>query len=78
MSLKRRVRALERVVGRTDDKRCEACGYDPGVRPEFKVSMHDEPLDGPEVCPKCGRRLIIRLEFERPLQQIEASRKSRG
>ena len=66
MNLNRRLRALERVVVRPDDERCEACGYVPGSRLEFKVSFDDEADEGPDVCPQCGRPLIIRLSFDNP------------
>lgn len=46
-----------------DDDRCEACGYAPGSQVKLKVSFSNEPVEGPDVCPECGRRLIIRLSF---------------
>ncbi len=66
MNLKRRLRTLEQVVVPPGGDRCEACGYEPGARIEFKVSFAGEPIDGPDVCPGCGRPLIIRLEFDNP------------
>ena len=47
-----------------DDGRCEACGYAPGLPVKMKVTFRgDNPVEGPDVCPECGRRLIIRLSF---------------
>ncbi len=67
MNLKRRLRALERVVAPSSD-RCEACGYAPGAQLQFTVSHADEESDGPDLCPECGRPLIIRLTFDDPLE----------
>ncbi len=64
MKLTRRLRALEQVVAPPDDDGCEACGYDPGSPIKFVVSF--EPTDGPDVCPSCGRPLILRLKFNNP------------
>ena len=65
MNLKRRLQALERVVIPEDD-RCGACGYAPGSELELKLSFGDEPDEGPDFCPGCGRPLIIRLSFDSP------------
>lgn len=35
------------------------------LRPEFKVSFGGESV-GPDVCPECGRHLILRLSFDEP------------
>ena len=64
MNLKKRLQALERAVVPPDDDRCEACGYAPGSQVELGVTFRgDEPVESPDVCPDCGRRLIIRLSF---------------
>ena len=64
MNLKKRLQALERVVPHPDDGRCEACGYAPGLPVKMKVTFRgDNPVEGPDVCPDCGRRLIMRLSF---------------
>ncbi len=65
MKTRRRLQALERVVIPPDD-RCGACGYAPGSELELKVSLGDEPDEGPDACPECGRPLIIRLSFDSP------------
>ncbi len=57
MNLKRRLRALEQVVGHRDDDRCEACGYGTGAEIEFVVAFADEEIDGPDVCRFAGRHL---------------------
>ncbi len=64
MNLKRRLRALERVVVHRDDHRCEACGYGTGAEIEFVVAFADEEIDGPDFCPTCGRVLVISLTFD--------------
>ena len=64
MNLKRRLRALEQVVAPTDD-RCRSCGYDGRSPLQIKMSFGDEP-EGPDVCPECGRRLILRISFDEP------------
>ena len=66
MNLKRRLRALEQIVVPPDDYRCELCGSDLWSELEFKVSFADEPDVGPDVCPQCGRPMILRLEFDEP------------
>ncbi len=64
MNLKKRLQALERAVVPPDDDRCEACGYAPGLPVKLKMTFRgDNPVEGPDVCPDCGRRLIIRLSF---------------
>ncbi len=64
MNLKKRLQALERVVVPPDDGRCEACGYAPGLPVKMKVTFRgDNPVEGPDVCPDCGRQLIFRLSF---------------
>ena len=64
MNLKKRLQALERAVVPPDDGRCEACGYAPGLPVKMKVTFRgDDPVERPDVCPECGRRLIIRLSF---------------
>ncbi len=64
MNLKKRLQALERLVVPPDDDRCEACGYAPGSQVELGVTFRgDEPVNGPDFCPDCGRRLIMRLSF---------------
>ena len=68
MNLKRRLRALEQIVVPPDDYRCEPCGYEPGSELKFEVSLDGEPLEGPDVCRACGRMLILRLQFDNPLE----------
>ncbi len=68
MNLTRRLEALERVVTRVDHGRCDTCGYVSGSELKCEVSFHDEPLEGPDVCARCGRPLILRLEFDSPLE----------
>ncbi len=68
MNLKRRLQALEQVVTPVDHGRCDTCGYEPGSELKCEVSFHDEPLEGPDVCSRCGRPLILRLEFDSPLE----------
>ncbi len=68
MNLKRRLRALEQVVAPADHGRCDTCGYVSGSELKCEVSFHDEPLEGPDVCLRCGRPLILRLEFDSPLE----------
>ncbi len=64
MNLKKRLQALERLSVPPDDGRCEACGYAPGLPVKMKVTFRgDNPVEGPDACPECGRRLIIRLSF---------------
>ncbi len=64
MTLNKRLQALERLAVPPDDERCEACGYAPGLPVKMKVTFRgDEPDKGPDVCPECGRQLIIRLSF---------------
>ncbi len=63
MNLMRRLRALERVVLTADDC-CPACGYAPGSRLNVVMSLGDEAIEGPDVCPTCGRPLVIRLTFD--------------
>ncbi len=64
MNLKKRLQALERLAVPPDDGRCEACGYSPGSQVELGVTFRgDEPVKGPDFCPDCGRRLMIRLSF---------------
>ncbi len=64
MNLKKRLQALERLAVPPDDDRCEACGYAPGLPVKMTVTFRgDNPVEGPDVCPDCGRRLIIRLSF---------------
>ena len=54
-----------------DDYGCEACGYEPGSELECRVSFVDEPDDGPDVCPGCGRPLILKLSFDELLRCAE-------
>ncbi len=67
MNLKRRLRALEQIAVPSGDYGCEACGYEPGSRLEFKVSFGDESDEGPDECPGCRRPLILRFSFDSPL-----------
>ena len=68
MNLKRRLQAMEQVVTPVGRGRCDTCEYEPGSELKCEVSFHDEPLEGPDVCPRCGRPLILRLEFDEPLE----------
>ena len=68
MNLKRRLRALEQAVVPPDDYGCETCGYDTGSEFELKVCFADEPDESLDACPRCGRPLILRLEFDSPLE----------
>ncbi len=69
MNLERRLRALEQIVVLPDDDRCEDCGYEAGSELKFEVSSSDdEEIDGPDVCRGCGRPLVLRLEFDSPLE----------
>ena len=69
VNLKKRLRVLEQAVDTSDDDRCEACGCEPGSELKFEVSFSDdEEIDGPDVCPGCGRPLILRLSFDEPLR----------
>ncbi len=54
MSLKMRVRALERVVGRTDDQRCEACGHGPGCGPSSRSPCTTSRWTGPTSAPSAA------------------------
>ena len=66
MNLRKRLQTLERGAVPRDGGRCEDCGFAAGDVVQGKVVFGDEPLDGPDVCPGCGRPLILRLEFDRP------------
>ncbi len=66
INLKRRLRALEQIVVPPDDYRCAVCGYESVSQLEFKVFFADEPDVGPDACPRCGRPMILRLEFDEP------------
>ena len=74
MNLNRRLQALEQVVVPPDDHGCEVCGCESGSELEFKVSFADEPEIGPDVCPRCGRPMILRLEFDEPPRSVESPR----
>ena len=64
MNLKKRLQVLERLAVPPDDDRCGSCGYAPGLPVKMKVTFRgDGPDDRPDVCPDCGRRLIMRLSF---------------
>ena len=65
MNLKTRLRALERATLPPDD-RCGTCGYGTGAEIEFVVAFADEEIDGPDVCPACGRVLVLTLSFDDP------------
>ncbi len=66
MNLKRQLRALEQNVVPPDDYGCAACGYESVSQLEFKVSFADELDVGPDVCSRCGRPMILSLEFDEP------------
>ena len=59
-------RALEQIAVPSGDYGCETCGYDAGLELELKVSFANEPDVGPDACPRCGRPMILRLEFDEP------------
>ncbi|MDP9475639.1 MAG: hypothetical protein M3R38_08115 [Actinomycetota bacterium] len=47
---------------------CEECGHGVGVSVEYDVVWSDDPdavlhEDGPELCLKCGRRLIYEVTW---------------
>ncbi len=67
MNLKRRLQSLERVVVSPEDDRCGVCGHVDGVRPTLEVTF--DHVDGPDVCPECGRQLVLRLRFDDPLDR---------
>ncbi len=67
LNLKRRLRVLERAVVTLGDDRCGVCGHVPGSRPKLEVTF--EPVEGPDVCPECGRQLVLRLRFDDPLDR---------
>ncbi len=64
LNLKRRLRVLERAVVTSGDDGCGVCGHVQGLRPKLEVTF--DHVDGPDVCPECGRRLILRLSFDEP------------
>ncbi len=64
LNLERRLQVLERAVVTLGDDRCGACGHVQGSQPELEVTF--EHVDGPDACPECGRRLILRLSFDEP------------
>ncbi|MCP3979022.1 MAG: hypothetical protein GY716_06775 [bacterium] len=57
MRLGGRLDRLEReaVVG------CPACE---GGAVVYAVQFHEGPIDAPERCPRCGRDLVFRLNFD--------------
>ncbi len=63
MNLTRRVRALERVAN--PHGCCEGCGFEPAAPIKLRVSFAEAPADGPDVCPECGRPLLIRISITR-------------
>ena len=65
MNLTRRVRALERAVN--PDGCCEGCSFEPAAPVKLRLSFAEAPVDGPDVCPECGRPLLIRISIERVL-----------
>ncbi len=67
LNLKRRLQVLERAVVTLGDDRCGACGHVPGSQPKLAVTF--EPVEGPDVCPECGRQLVLRLRFDHPLDR---------
>ena len=67
LNLKRRLEVLERTVVREDDDRCVDCGLGPGAPVELGLAF--EEVEGPDVCPGCGRTLVLRLEFDEPLRE---------
>lgn len=59
LNLKRRLHALERVGKPTGC--CEACGYAVDAPMHFRLTLAAPPDDGPDVCPSCGRQLLVRI-----------------
>ena len=39
----------------------------PGSQPKLAVTF--EPVEGPDVCPECGRQLVLKLRFDDPLDR---------
>jgi len=66
MNLSSRLGRLERAAGHAAALRpCAACGGSAGEPERFVFLPIDldetPPLPGPESCPRCGRRLLVRL-----------------
>ncbi len=66
MRLEHRLRRLEsESLARRPRRPCRSCGTAPGEPERFVLApMHLDPrppLPGPDACPACGRRLVVRL-----------------
>ena len=40
---------------------CEACGIEYKAPVRTRLTFGEAPNDGPDVCPKCGRPLVVRI-----------------
>ena len=65
MRLDRRLSRLELAVGAADRRTCPACGVVHGAHDRFVLAPMElddsPPRDGPDACPACGRRLVVRM-----------------
>ena len=65
MGLSHRLRRLEASASALAPRPCPECGATPGEAHRVVLAPIDldehRPLPGPERCPGCGRRLIVRL-----------------
>ncbi len=66
MDLWRRLKKIEREQAKHQARRgCSECGAGvPGVEIQYRVAFSDEPVEGPEHCPKCGRSLRFAITFD--------------
>ena len=66
MSVDRRLNRLEAAAHAIGVRRpCPACGGAPGASDNYVLMPIDldepTPVPGPDSCPSCGRRLVLRL-----------------
>ena len=69
MKLHRRIQNLELVHSEAAPSACPDCGRIAGRLPEgSEITMQAVfgDHDGPDVCHRCGARLVLRLEFDHP------------
>jgi hypothetical protein len=72
MTLRNRLKKLE---GGSGGEKCSACGFIPGEKIEYIITMRDElpeaepeaPLE-PESCPECGRPLRLDIKWSDTLE----------
>ena len=66
LALPRRVHQLEREHAmRAGPHICPECGAGARAKPEFIVTFEEpDPSDTPDLCPRCGRRQVYRIEFD--------------